>query len=92
MNHRAYRVRELIFYRGFKKKRKKCLLFALGKGSIFVLRRLHAATLFLSTVACVAGGFYGWLIGKPGTKAKTSGEAAGKWGEGNEVPRGKAAR
>ena len=32
-----------------KKKKKKCLLFALGKGSIFVLRRLHAGTLFLST-------------------------------------------
>ena len=34
----------------------------------------------------VAGGFYGWLIGKPGTRAKMSGEAAGKLGEGNEKP------
>ena len=32
-----------------KKKRKKGLLFVLGKGSIFVLRRLHAAKSFLST-------------------------------------------
>ena len=27
-------------------KKEQCLLFALGKGSIFVLIRLHAATLF----------------------------------------------
>ena len=39
--------------------------------------------------ACVAGGFYGWLTRKPGTRVKTSSEAAGKWGE---VPRGEAAR
>ena len=38
MNHRAYRAGALIFYRGFKKNEKNCLLFALGKGSIFVLR------------------------------------------------------
>ena len=38
-------------------------------------------------VACVAGGFYGWLTRKPGTRVKTSSEAAGKWGEGNEKPR-----
>ena len=34
----------------------------------------------------------GGLTGKPGTRAKTSGEAAGKRAEGNEVPRGEAAR
>ena len=28
----------------------------------------------------------GGLNGKPGTRAKTNGEAAGKWGEGNEKP------
>ena len=43
-------------------------------------------------LACVAGGFYGWLTRKPGTRVKTSNEAAGKWGEGNEKPRGEAAR
>ena len=43
-------------------------------------------------LACVAGGFYGWLTRKPGTRVKTSSEAAGKWGEGNEKPRGEAAR
>ena len=39
-----------------------------------------------ASVACVAGGFYGWLTRKPGTRVKTSSEAAGKWGEGNEKP------
>ena len=29
----------------------------------------------------------GVLTGKPGKRAKTSGKAAGKWGESNEVPR-----
>ena len=33
----------------------------------------------------------GGLTGKPGTRAKTSGEAAGKRAEGNMVPRGFAA-
>ena len=28
----------------------------------------------------------GGLTGKPGTRAKTSGEAVGKWGEDNEKP------
>ena len=28
----------------------------------------------------------GGLTGKPGTRAKTSDEAAGKWAEGNEKP------
>ena len=34
-------------------------------------------TINLLTLACVAGGFYGWLTRKPGTRAKTSSEAAG---------------
>ena len=33
----------------------------------------------------------GGLTGKPGQRAKTSAEAAGKWGEGKAVPRGEAA-
>ena len=52
---------------------------------LYVHRKAHTFPMAGDfAVACVAGGFSGWLTGKPGTRAKMSGEAVGKWGKGNK--------